>query len=65
MPDELVVESAVLLFRSRGDVDGPSLVSAGRRRRAARDVGGEWRLARRTIMVDESVLRTQNLAVFL
>ncbi|TQM68357.1 phthalate 3,4-dioxygenase beta subunit [Actinomadura hallensis] len=64
VPGEILVESAVLLFRSRGDVDGPSLVSAGRRD-VLRDVGGEWRLARRHITVDESVLRTQNLAVFL
>jgi hypothetical protein len=30
-----------------------------------RDVGGEYKLARRVILVDESVLRTQNLAIFL
>jgi phthalate 3,4-dioxygenase subunit beta len=27
--------------------------------------GDHWKLARRTILVDESVLRMQNLAVFL
>ncbi|MGB9226427.1 3-phenylpropionate/cinnamic acid dioxygenase subunit beta [Mycobacterium sp.] len=62
--NELIVESAVLLFRSRGDVREPALISAGRRdllRRANRT----WRLARRHIAVDESVLRTQNLAIFL
>lgn len=63
-PDALVVESAVLLFRSRGDVHEPSLVSAGRRD-LLRDSGDGWRLVRRHITVDESVLRTQNLAVFL
>ena len=64
VPGEILVESAVLLFRSRGDVNEPSLVSAGRSD-VLRSVGGAWRLARRHITVDESVLRTQNLAVFL
>ena len=62
--DELIVDSAVLLFRSRGDVQEPALISAGREdllRRSASD----WLLARRHIAVDESVLRTQNLAIFL
>lgn len=62
--DELVVESAVLLFRSRGDVREPSLVSAGRVD-LLRRTGDGWLLARRHIAVDESVLRTQNLAIFL
>lgn len=63
-PTELVVESAVLLFRSRGDVGEPSLISAGRTD-LLREEGASWRLARRHIAVDESVLRTQNLAIFL
>lgn len=64
VPGEILVESAVLLFRSRGDVNEPSLLSAGRSD-VLRSVDGAWRLARRHITVDESVLRTQNLAVFL
>jgi 3-phenylpropionate/cinnamic acid dioxygenase small subunit len=60
----IAVRSYVLLFRSRGDERSADLVSAERR-----DVllaGDEdWRLVRRLIRVDESVLRTQNLAVFL
>lgn len=63
-PDELIVESGVLLFRSRGDVRDAALVSAGRED-LLRLVGGRWLLARRVITVDESVLRMQNLAVFL
>jgi phthalate 3,4-dioxygenase beta subunit len=58
------VESALLLFRSRGDTREPSLVSAGRTD-LLRETGDGLRLARREILVDESVLRTQNLAVFL
>lgn len=63
-PDELIVESAVLLFRSRGDVREAATISAGRED-LLRRTGHGWQLARRTIMVDESVLRTQNLAIFL
>lgn len=62
--DELVVESAELLFRSRGAVHEPSLVSAGREDLLRRE-NGEWKLARRYIAVDESVIRMQNLAIFL
>jgi phthalate 3,4-dioxygenase beta subunit len=61
---ELRVESAVLLFRSRGDTREPALISAGRTD-LLRETGDGLRLARREIKVDESVLRTQNLAVFL
>ena len=61
---DLVVESALLLFRSRGDTREADLVSAGRSD-LLRATSGGLRLARREITVDESVLRTQNLAVFL
>ncbi|WP_068183138.1 3-phenylpropionate/cinnamic acid dioxygenase subunit beta [Mycobacterium sp. UM_CSW] len=60
----LVVESAELLFRSRGDVNESALVSCGRED-LLRWCGDRWKLARRNIFVDESVLRMQNLAVFL
>jgi phthalate 3,4-dioxygenase subunit beta len=61
---ELRVESSLLLFRSRGDTRQADLVSAGRTD-ILRWAGDGLRLARREIKVDESVLRTQNLAVFL
>jgi 3-phenylpropionate/cinnamic acid dioxygenase small subunit len=63
-PNELVVDSAVLLYRSRGDVREAAVISAGREDLLRRN-GSDWQLARRTILVDDSVLRTQNLAVFL
>ena len=63
-PDELKVESALLLFRSRGDTREADLISAGRTDLIRATADG-LRLARREITVDESVLRTQNLAVFL
>ncbi|MET8805885.1 3-phenylpropionate/cinnamic acid dioxygenase subunit beta [Streptomyces sp. NPDC004546] len=63
-PDHLVVESGVLLYRSRGDYREAAQVSAGREDLLRRTDDG-WRLARRTILVDDSVIRMQNLAVFL
>jgi 3-phenylpropionate/cinnamic acid dioxygenase small subunit len=63
-PGEILVRSSLLLFRSRGDVQPPDLLSA-RRTDLLRDEGDGLRLARREILLDESVLRTQNLAVFL
>jgi phthalate 3,4-dioxygenase beta subunit len=63
-PDHLVVDSATLLFRNRGDVRAGSFVSAGREDLLRRTPDG-WKLARRTIMVDDAVIRMQNLAIFL
>jgi phthalate 3,4-dioxygenase beta subunit len=60
----LEVESAELLFRSRGDVNESALVSCGRQD-VLRRCGSSWKLAHRKIITDESVLRMQNLAVFL
>ncbi|HEY1442432.1 MAG TPA: 3-phenylpropionate dioxygenase, partial [Mycobacterium sp.] len=53
-----------LLFRSRGDVNESALVSCGRED-LLRWCNDRWKLARRNIITDESVLRMQNLAVFL
>jgi phthalate 3,4-dioxygenase beta subunit len=61
---ELQVQSGLLLFRSRGDTREADLLSAGRTDLLRATADG-LRLARREITVDESVLRTQNLAVFL
>jgi phthalate 3,4-dioxygenase subunit beta len=64
--EQLLVESAELLFRSRGDVNESALLSCGREDVLRRCSETEtWKLARRTIIADESVLRMQNLAVFL
>jgi len=63
-PNELFVESAELLFRSRGDVSESALFSCGRQDVLRQSELG-WKLAHRTIFADESVLRMQNLAVFL
>jgi phthalate 3,4-dioxygenase beta subunit len=64
VPGELILNTYVLLFRSRLDVREPSWIAA-ERTDTLRDEDGVLRLARREIIVDESVLRTQNLAVFI
>ena len=60
----LRVESALLLYRSRGDRNEPSVLSAGRCDLLV-DTDSGLMLKDRLIEVDEAVLRTQNLAVFL
>jgi phthalate 3,4-dioxygenase beta subunit len=64
-PGELVARSSLLLFRSRSDQRPPEIVVAERTDVLREDDDGTLRLARRDVLVDESVLRTQNLAVFL
>ena len=61
---EVRVRSYVLLYRSRGD-DRPAELVSAERTDVLRAVDGDWRLACRDIVVDEAVLRTQNLALFL
>lgn len=62
--EEIVARSNLLLFRSRGDLLGPDLLS-GQRTDLLRRTEDGLRLARRHVLLDESVLRTQNLAIFL
>ena len=61
---ELILQTYVLVFRSRLDVREPSFIAA-ERTDLLREHGDALKLARRDILVDESVLRTQNLAVFI
>ena len=63
--DEVIVESSVLLFRSRADDRPPEWVCAHRHDVLRSSADGELRLADRHITVEEAVLRTQNLAIFL
>ena len=58
------VESTVLLFRSRGDDREAEYVCA-LRSDVLRPVADGYQLAERRITVEEAVLRTQNLAIFL
>lgn len=61
---EYTAKSYVLLFRSRGDTRDPDFLSVERTDVLRRSNGG-FKIANREILVDESVLKTQNLAVFL
>lgn len=60
---ELIVRSYVLVRRSRGDREA-EVVSAARRD-VLRPDGAGLVLARREILIDDAVLRTQTLAFFL
>lgn len=61
---QYTAKSYVLLFRSRGDTRDPDFLSV-ERTDVLRRSDGEFKIANREILVDESVLKTQNLAVFL
>ncbi|TAN21012.1 MAG: 3-phenylpropionate/cinnamic acid dioxygenase subunit beta [Actinomycetota bacterium] len=62
--EELFVQSATLVFRSRGDNREPDFISATREDILRRE-GGSLKLSRRLVIMDESVVRMQNLAIFL
>jgi 3-phenylpropionate/cinnamic acid dioxygenase small subunit len=62
--NEVKAQSYFLLYRSRGNSTEVDLIS-GERRDLLRKVDGNWRLAGRLIIVDQTVLGTRNLAVFL
>lgn len=62
-PDEIEVRSCLLLYRNRGDTAQGDLISGERRDRLRRVAGG-WKLAGRSFVVDQAVLGTRNLAIF-
>jgi 3-phenylpropionate/cinnamic acid dioxygenase small subunit len=61
---EYEVVSYLFLERSRGDNPVTEHMTA-ERRDLWRDVGGDYKLARREIIVDQSILNMSNFAVFL
>lgn len=64
-PGSLLVKSYVLLFRSRGDARAPEWLAAERTDLLRRVPERRFEVVDRFVVVDEAVLRTQNLAVFL
>jgi len=62
-PRELNVRSNVLIYRNRGDLADYELLS-GERRDVLRSADGGWKLARREFLVDQAVLGSKNLAIF-
>ncbi len=63
IPDELDVRSYLLIYRNRGDTAQYDLIS-GERQDRLRRVAGAWKLAKRSFFVDQAVLGTRNLAIF-
>jgi 3-phenylpropionate/cinnamic acid dioxygenase small subunit len=61
----IAVRSYIMLFRSRGDLREPDLLCGERRDQLTCGADGIFLLLARDVVLDESVLRTQNLAVFL
>lgn len=61
--DDLVVRSNLLVFRSRGDRPEHDLLAA-ERHDVLRRVDGGFRLARRLVVLDSTVVPTLNLAFF-
>ena len=58
------MRSYLLVTRSRFNFDEFDLISA-ERQDVLRDVGSTFKLARREILLDQAVLGTPNLAIFL
>ena len=63
-PDEFAVVSYLLVTRSRFNFDEFDLISAERHDILRKD-GNSFKLARREILLDQAVLGTPNLAIFL
>jgi 3-phenylpropionate/cinnamic acid dioxygenase small subunit len=61
-PTEVVVKSRFLVYRNRVETETDFLV--GKREDLLRRRDGQWRIARRKIVLDQSVLLTKNLTVF-
>jgi 3-phenylpropionate/cinnamic acid dioxygenase small subunit len=61
-PDHVAVKSRFLLYRNRVETETDVLV--GKREDLLRRIDGQWRIARRKIILDQSVLLAKNLTFF-
>jgi 3-phenylpropionate/cinnamic acid dioxygenase small subunit len=61
-PERVLAASRFLIYQNR--VDYETALFAGKRLDSLRRVGGEWKLARREVTLDQSVLLAKNLTVF-
>jgi 3-phenylpropionate/cinnamic acid dioxygenase small subunit len=59
---ELTVYSNFLVYRTRGESEQDFFV--GRREDILRNVAGAWKIARRTIVLDQNVLLPKNVSIF-
>jgi 3-phenylpropionate/cinnamic acid dioxygenase small subunit len=60
--DEVEVRSRFIVYRNRVETETDFLV--GKREDLLRRVNGDWRIARRKIVLDQSVLLAKNLTMF-
>jgi 3-phenylpropionate/cinnamic acid dioxygenase small subunit len=63
-PNEFLAQNCLLIRRARGDAAVADMLSF-RRDDLLRRSGDVWKLARRTLFMDQSVLGTPNLSIFL
>jgi len=61
-PEEVVVGSRFLVYQNR--VEYETYLFVGKRTDTLRKVGGDWKVARREIILDQNVLLAKNLTVF-
>ena len=61
-PQEVTVRCRFLIYRNRVETETDFLV--GKREDLLRRVGGEWKIARRKIILDQNVLLSKNLTFF-
>ena len=59
---EIRVYSNFVVYRSRGETEQDFYVGA--RRDTLRNVDGAWKIARRTIILDQNVLLAKNVSIF-
>lgn len=64
LPDEYLVHSNCLIYRSRGDSPTPSFYSLARKDTVRREADG-WRLARRWAAFDQALINAHNLSIFI
>ena len=62
VPGEVEVHSVFVNYRSRGERDNDMLM--GRRVDLLRRVDGQWRIARRKVLITQSLLMAKNLNTF-
>jgi len=62
-PSEVTVRSRFLVYRNRVETETDILV--GKREDVLRRVGGSWTIARRMVVLDQSVLLAKNLTFFI
>ena len=61
-PGEVAVKSRFLVYRNRVETETDFLI--GKREDLLRRVDGGWRIARRKVVLDQSVLLAKNLTFF-